>query len=259
MAATYRGLRDQLDEMDEPMITPWGFKLAGNKAMAAGTFEPAETALIRKVLPEVDLLVNVGANIGYYCCHALNLGKPIIAFEPVPRNVRYLCKNLIANGWSNAEVYPIALTNKVGVLKIYGGGTGASVLEGWAGTSHNYATFAASSTMDVMLGSRLKGKRALILADVEGSEQLMLEGAMSLLSNDPKPVWMVEIVNEQHQPVGVHRNPNLSRTFQTFFRSGYQAFSVEEGLRRVTAEDLHAVSAGERRMTSHNFLFRATS
>jgi FkbM family methyltransferase len=258
VAATYRSVRDQLDDMDEPTMTPWGFTLAGNEGMAIGTFERAETELVRNVVAELDLLVNVGANIGYYCCHALSLGKPIIAFEPVPRNVRYLCKNLIANGWSDAEVYPIALTDKVGVLKIYGGGTGASLLEGWAGTPRGYATLAPSSTMDIMLASRLKGKKALIVADVEGAEQLLLDGATSLLANDPKPVWMVEIMVEDHQPAGVHRNPHLLTTFQTFFRSGYQAFSIGDCLRRVTAGDLEAVSTGARSLSSHNFLFLAT-
>ena len=73
LAAMYRGMRDQLEGMEEPQPTPWGFKLAGNAAMAQGTFEPVETELVRKLLGEVDVLINVGANVGYYCCHALSM------------------------------------------------------------------------------------------------------------------------------------------------------------------------------------------
>jgi len=48
------------------------------------------------------------------CCHALSLGKRVIAVEPIARNVYYLLKNLRDNGWANqAEVYPVALGQKI--------------------------------------------------------------------------------------------------------------------------------------------------
>jgi FkbM family methyltransferase len=252
----YRSVRDQLDFMEEPKATPWGFKLAGNTAMAQGTFEPTETELVRNILKDVDILVNVGANVGYYCCHALSMGKPVIAFEPIERNLRYLCKNIKSNGWSGAEIFPIALSNNVGILEIYGGNTGASVVKGWAGIPENYVTLVPSSTMDVVLGTRLRGKRALILVDVEGAEKWMLEGATIMLSNDPKPIWLVEIVTKDHQPSGVEINPNLATTFQMFFQNGYQAFSADQDMRPITMEDVDRVSSGKLEFDTHNFLFR---
>ena len=102
IAMLYRSIRDQLDFIKEPITTPWGFKLGGNSAMAQGNFEPIETEVVRNMLREVDIFVNVGANIGYYCCHALSLGKPVIAFEPIYRNVRHLLRNIRSNGWSDA-------------------------------------------------------------------------------------------------------------------------------------------------------------
>ena len=85
VASLYRGVRYQLDSMEEPQPTPWGFKLADNSAMAQGNFEPTETEQVRKFLNDVDVLVNVGANAGYYCCHALSMGKSVIAFEPMEK------------------------------------------------------------------------------------------------------------------------------------------------------------------------------
>lgn len=161
IANTYRSVRDELDTFDEPIVTPWGYKLAGNKVMAQGLFEPVETELVRNILQDVDVLVNVGANIGYYCCHALSMGKEVIAFEPIQRNLRYLYRNIKENGWSMVEVYPMALSNSVGVLQIYGGNTGASVVKGWANTPESYVTLVPSSTMDVVLGTRLKVRKHL--------------------------------------------------------------------------------------------------
>jgi FkbM family methyltransferase len=254
-AAMYRGMRDQLDSMEEPQPTPWGFKLAGNEAMTNGTFEPIETELVRKMLKEVDILVNVGANVGYYCCHALSMGKPVIAFEPMERNLRYLCKNIKANGWSGAEIFPIALSNNVGILEIYGGDTGASLVKGWADIPEDYKTLVPCSAMDIVLNTRLAGKKALIIVDIEGAEKWMLEGANMMLVNDPKPIWLVEIVTKENQPSGVEINPNFMSTFQLFFNNGYQAYSADQNMRPVTIQDVNLLSKGSLQSNTHNFLF----
>lgn len=259
IATVYRRVRDQIDFMEEEKTTPWGFKLVGNAAMARGTFEPTETRLVKNLLGDVDVLVNVGANVGYYCCHALSIGKPVIAFEPVERNLRYLCKNIRANGWSDAEIYPIALSNSVGVIEIYGGNTGASVVKGWAGIPESYVTLVPSSTMDVVLSTRLRGKKVLILVDIEGAEKRMLEGATIMLTNSPKPIWLVEIVTKDHQPSGVDINPYFASTFQLFFQNGYQAFRVDQDMRPITMEDIDLVSKGILEIGTYNFLFRETN
>lgn len=259
LAAMYRGMRDQMDSMEAPKPTPWGFRLAGNEAMARGDFEPIETELVRRLLREVDILVNVGANVGYYCCHALSMGKSVIAFEPMPRNLHYLCRNIDANGWSGAEIFPVALSNNVGVLKIYGSDTGASLVKGWAGIPESYKTIVPCSTMDTVLDTRLAGKRALVLVDIEGAELWMLEGASKMLGNDPKPIWLVEIATNQNQPLGVEINPNFERTFQMFFQNGYEAFSADPEMRPITQEDVHSLAKGELKASTYNFLFRESN
>jgi FkbM family methyltransferase len=256
VASIYRGMRDQLAYIDEPIRTPWGFRLAGNSLMATGAFEPEETELIRKLLGDVDVLVNVGANVGYYCCHALSMGKAVIAFEPMQSNLRHLYNNIDANGWS-CEIFPIALSNKIGILKMYGGGIGASLVRGWAATSDVYCTLVPCSTMNTVLGSRLMGKKVLIVVDVEGAEQWVLEGSSQMLANNPKPIWLIEITASEHQPRGVGINPRRSETFTHMFEAGYEAVTADKEMRLVTKTD---VAAAQRESPSvagaHNFLFR---
>lgn len=236
VASAYRGLRDQLDIMEEPRRTPWGFKLAGNKAMAEGDFEPTETELVRKLLKDADVLVNVGANVGFYCCHALSMGKSVIAFEPLAQNLHYLLKNIQVNGWSGAEVYPLALSDKVAILEIYGGSTGASLVKGWGGGAHGYKNLVPTSTLDLVLGKRLDGKRVLALVDIEGAEKWMLDGASLLLANNPKPVWLLEICLTELHPGG--KNEQFQKIFEMFWQAGYEAFSIHADMRQVTEADV---------------------
>jgi FkbM family methyltransferase len=252
-----RNSRDLLDRRAPARMTPWGFRLAGHKMMASGAFEPVETALVRELLQEVDLLVNVGANIGYYCCHALSLGKPVIAIEPMAQNLHYLLTNIKNNGWAQqAEVYPVALGCRPDVLQIWGSGTGASLIKGWASIPENYVTLAPVLTLDRLLGDALSGKKALILADIEGAEYMMLQGASQILRNQPRPIWLMEITTTEHQPQGVDVNPYFGDTFALMFEAGYRAFIADGNHRELTRQDVVKISSQSQTPETHNIIFR---
>jgi FkbM family methyltransferase len=253
----YRNARDLLDRNSLSVKTPWGFTIAGNKNMALGDFETEETGLIRKLLEEIDIFVNIGANVGYYCCHALSLGKPVIAVEPIIRNSHYLMRNIQENGWSRkAEVHPVALGEKADILNIYGGNTGASLVKGWARIPESYVSQVPVLTLDRVLGDELDGKRALILVDVEGAEFPMLKGGLRALNHLPRPIWMVEIGSTEHQPEGVLVNPNLVSTFELFYKFGYSAITANRQENSVSLNEVMAVAEGERTFETHNFIFR---
>lgn len=257
VAQLYRGLRDQLDRNQSGLPTQWGFTFAGHTAMASGAFEPEETRLFRHLLQEVDILVNVGANVGYYCCHALSLGKRVIAVEPIARNVHYLLKNLRDNGWANqAEVYPVALGQTTDILEIYGGDTGASLVKGWASIPESYVTQVPILTLDRLLGTTLASHRALILVDIEGAECAMLQGAMSTLAHQPRPTWMVEISTTEHQPAGTPFNPHFQATFDLFFAHHYQAFTAENPPQPISRERVAQIVTGQLHLSTHNVIFR---
>lgn len=257
LAMSYRVARDSRRARQEARETPMGFKLAGNRMMESGDFEVEETRIVKKLLPGVDVAINVGANIGYYCCLALSLDKPVVAFEPLHSNLQCLLRNIAANKWeTRAEVFPLALSNTVGVVKLYGAGTGASLVKGWAGIPEHFFSLAPSTTLDKVLGSRFQGKKCLVLVDVEGAEQLMLEGALQFIEMQPKPIWMVEISISEHQPKGMNVNPNLRETFQLFWDRGYEAWTADRHCRMVESREIEKiVVSGENTLGTHNFLF----
>lgn len=257
LALLLRNLRDQLDRRDVLLQTPWGFRMGGHAEMAAGAFEPEETRLVRDLLPQVDILVNIGANVGYYCCHALSLGKNVVAVEPLERNLYYLLKNIRGNKWeSQVQVFPVALGSETNVLELWGGGTGASLVKGWAGMPQSYVRLVPVLTLDRIIGDSLKKKRALILVDIEGAELRMLEGALGVLGHEPRPVWMVEISFSENQPRGTSMNPSFVATFELFFKFGYRAFTADASMTELNLADVVQVSLGTRMLTTHNFLFQ---
>ena len=242
---------------EEPKKTPLGFSFFGNEAMEQGVFEPEETALVRKCLQGVDTFVNIGANIGYYCCIALKEGKRAIAFEPIDTNLSLLYKNIRANNWTDSiEIFPFALGKSTGLIEIYGGGTGASLIKGWGGTPEHKKKLVPISTLDTVLQGRLNGQRCFLLVDVEGAEDFMLSGAAQFLNMVPKPVWMVEVVTTEHLPQGVSINPHLLSTFTKFWQSGYEAWTADDQCRLVTEKEITAIAeGGTDTLTTHNFLF----
>ncbi len=164
-------------------VTPLGFKLTSGfhpayRLMRIGKFEIEETAIISKLLARVDLFVDIGANLGYYTCLALQNRKPVVAFEPQQQNLECLFKNLMANGWQDkAEVFPLALGEKPELLTLYGAsGPSASLVKNWAGYSSHFKKVVPVSTLDNILAGRFLGQRLFIKMDVEGAEYRVLKG-----------------------------------------------------------------------------------
>jgi FkbM family methyltransferase len=257
IAVAYRQFRDGKDLYKQPKMTSLGFKFNGNEAMEKGEFEPIETKLVKNIFSKVDLVVNIGANIGYYVCLALHNGKKIIAFEPMEMNLKYLLRNIKSNNWEGrSEVFPIALSNSVGILELYGAGTGASLIRGWAGASEKHSTLVPCSTLDKVVGDRLSGERVFVILDVEGAENSTLEGASKLLEMNPKPVWLVEVSIDEHLPNGMKINPNLLSVFDKFWSRGYEVITADSELRKVEKNEiLEIVKTQINTLKTHNFVF----
>jgi FkbM family methyltransferase len=256
-AKLFRDYRDTRDLNKMPQMSTMGFKFIGNNAMRLGQFEPEETDLVKSLIPKIDAFINVGANIGYYCCLVRSAEVETFAFEPMPLNLQYLMTNIIANEWKNGvEIFPMALAAKPGIVKMYGGGTGASLLKGWANTTNNYPTLVPCNTLESVLGDRLIGKRCLILIDIEGAELGCLQGSMNIINQSPKPLWLVEICVGEHQPAGTKINPALLETFELFWNAGYVANTVSKIPREVThAEIVKIIESGIDTLGTHNFIF----
>jgi FkbM family methyltransferase len=218
----------------EFQTTPHNFKIKGLKGIDLGNYDIHETKIIKHFLTDSDIFVDVGANVGYYTCMAMAMGKHVISIEPLFRNLEHLYVNLKANGWQdNIEIYPVGLSSKPGLATLYGIEQAASLIRDWAGTSTKQRTIPLT-TLDIILSGRFYGKKILIKVDVEGAEHDILIGAEKALKTSPSPLWFIEIYLTEYHPEGI--NKNFSDTFDIFLSHNYEAYTIIDGNLRVLSQ-----------------------
>lgn len=84
--------------------------------------EEFTTEMFKSAVKEGDIVVDLGANIGYYTLLAAKLvgskGK-VYAFEPEPRNYDLLLRNIELNGYENIVPVQKAVSNAAGIVRFY--------------------------------------------------------------------------------------------------------------------------------------------
>ena len=87
-----------------------------------GYYEPFVTQVMHNMAKKGDTVVDIGANIGYYSIMlAKFVGKSgkVYAFEPEPKNVELLSKNVKVNNLHNIKVSNIAISSKKQDLDLF--------------------------------------------------------------------------------------------------------------------------------------------
>jgi FkbM family methyltransferase len=242
-------------------LTPFGFKLTTRvhpayELMRTGKFEPDETRILLQLFGTSDVFVDVGANIGYYCCLALQRGKSVVAIEPQLQNLDCLFQNLTSNGWQDhAEIFPVALSASPGLLSLFGAsGPSASLVPHWAGYSSRFKQIVPVNTLDNILAGRFPDKHLVIKIDVEGAEFQVLEGAFATIARLPKPSWIIEVCFREYHPSGV--NPDYLKIFQLFWDNGYASYGADDQCSAVLPADVARwLATGVRDLQTFNYVF----
>ena len=236
-------------------MTPFGFKFFGPKIMQNGSFEVTETEILKKLFFQADIFINVGANFGYYICMALHMDVRSIAIEPIPINQKILKQNLIENNWDqNVILHPIACGNSDGHITIYGEGTGASIIPGWAQNPSRLKHIVPVKKLDNILANEKVTSNSVILIDVEGFELDVLHGAQNIMASQDKPVIMLESGLTDHRSEG-GLNLKFLEIFKYIIKNNYRVFSAENINFEITQELIEkSIEKYEDQLGTHNFL-----
>jgi FkbM family methyltransferase len=167
--------------------------------------EPATTGLFTKVVKKNDVVLDLGANIGYFSLLAARLvGKDgrVYSFEPEPRNFGFLKKNIELNDYSQVTPNQKAVANEPGTVKLYicHYDTGHHTINQYGGIeSYNLTKQEAPKDYveveKVALDDYLKDKVDhvdFIKMDVEGAEVLALRGMDKIIRGNKDIKMLVE-------------------------------------------------------------------
>lgn len=157
----------------------------GHQQIAYTGFIEYETSRrIAQLAKTGGLMVDVGANYGYYAClwASLNPTNEVTALEAGPPNVEVLKQNVAMNGLATrVTIMAIAAGKEPGVLPFSISPQGQT---GWGGLSLNRSSDTIEVQVDTLdrLFSEIKTIRVLKI-DTEGADAWVLEGAHKLLSD----------------------------------------------------------------------------
>lgn len=178
-----------------------------NRLLVGAPFEGAQIAAAKAVIAErnIDLVIDVGANIGLYTVllGAMPQVRSVICFEPVRRNFAQLMGNVFVNNLcEKVDAHRLALGAKNGaaVIHIDPRSTGVSRLELDTAARHQEA-FSRQEWIETAVFDdlfRYAGRRAFVKIDVEGGAAAALHGMRNFLSSNDV-VLQVELTNTERK------------------------------------------------------------
>ncbi|MGD6808534.1 MAG: FkbM family methyltransferase [Candidatus Bathyarchaeia archaeon] len=154
-----------------------------------GAREPFTTQLLSKTLHSGDVVLDAGANIGYYALlESQKVGSKgfVYAVEPVKSNFCLLQQNIALNRFRNVEACNLAFGNRTGDAQIFLSDVPnlhsfneVAVQSSYVGTE----SVKISTVDDFLVNRRLP---CLVRMDVEGFELEILKGMRGLLEENVK-------------------------------------------------------------------------
>ena len=151
--------------------------------------------LRRVVLPLLrpeDLVVDVGANFGFWALPAAGRGCRVIAVEPVAETRARLAANAARNGLTDrVEIVAAALSDSERPLQISVPGGESGQASAHPGGGGEVTTFdVAATTLDALLGDR---SARFLKIDVEGHEPAVLRGGARVLASGQIEYVLIEL------------------------------------------------------------------
>ena len=158
-----------------------------------GSYEYEKQQMFQDVITPGSVVYDIGANVGFYSLLGSALvgesGK-VIAFEPVPRNLRFLYRHLTLNRVANVVVVEAAVSNKTGIDSFV---LGNNPSEGFIGSGSGIQV--QTACLDEEVFNQKLPVPDLMKIDVEMFEPEVLEGFKLII--EYKPIIFIELLTDE--------------------------------------------------------------
>ena len=159
-------------------------------------YEPNQTKIVKKYVHEGDVVIDVGAHVGYYTLLMAQLvGKngKVYSFEPDPVNFELLKKSVEINGFENVVLIQKAVSDTTEKIKLFLGDNDSAI-----NRIYDAKLGDAKKSIDVesiTIDEYFKENDKLfnfIKIDSEGSEAKIINGMEKFLTKNRKLIMMTE-------------------------------------------------------------------
>jgi FkbM family methyltransferase len=137
-------------------------------------FGRSEARHVRAILSHVtpsSVCFDIGANVGFYSLMFARRARRVYAFEPYPRNIRYLYDIMKLNRVTNVEILPLAVSDVEGMAMFRESERHSE------GRLEKDGTIPAMTVTCDAFSSRVGVSPDVMKIDVEGTELAVLKGA----------------------------------------------------------------------------------
>jgi FkbM family methyltransferase len=183
-------VRAYLRNPPESVLTKQGFRIFLNpedsKISASiaitGSYsvlqEPQITRFFETRIKKSSVVVDAGANIGWYSLLAAKRAKQVHAFEPEPRSYDLLLKSIAANKFDNIVVHSSCVSDHDGVETLYISSSRNKGTHSVVRKAEPQSVQVSSVTLDALFPTE---RIDLLKLDIEGAESRALAGAQRLI------------------------------------------------------------------------------
>ena len=217
----------------------------GGTVLTNGDYEPATTAAILRTLRFGGSFVDLGANIGFFtllAARAVGAAGRVYAFEPAPRTLAVLRRNLAINGLlPRVTVEECAISDFEGTTRflVMPASQGSSVAA--AGDTSGQPVEVRVTTLDKYFATAGWPPVELLKMDIEGQELKAFRGMRELIRRNAGITVVFEYHLEQIQRFGhsgrdliqAARDTGLDRFMLLFRRS--ELISLPQEMARLDA------------------------
>jgi FkbM family methyltransferase len=169
-----------------------------------GVYEETEARLVERSIRPGDVVVDVGAHIGYYTLLAARAAGPegqVLAFEPERENYALLTANVAANGYANVSALNKAVMAESGTQPLFVSSENAGDHHLYAGGDDRPSYDVEAVSLDDFFAERPKAVD-VIKMDVQGSEPFVLQGMRELLQANDSMLLFTELAPQSLSDAG---------------------------------------------------------